>query len=383
MAKRKGSPASRESASSSRRESEGACDQLRREIQELEDRHVNLVVNCYRPLFREASQGGSGHERAPKRAKLEEMLRQLESELEQVQRSLLQKRNRIEEIGIYQRLGKGPSTSRPRARSEAKTSEGAFEDECAQLRCEVRALSGKDTELSEQERELEDKLKEQEREVAKAQRALEEQERKLKEMKRGVGEQLRPLRRETEQVQQNLLPKRKRLEAMCSAREAESTQRLDKLPQEVWEKVTDHLEANDLFPLALSCRYFRQKQKELVALTGQHGPGSDEPRLALKTTCPEFPRKSQPASADYLRFCSKEKVSRNDGQKKDKSIRFLAAFHGHLPLLQELLKPLNMLDREIARVAGESSSSSSSLFWLLTSFSPSQRLEANWRPCSG
>ena len=63
------------------------------------------------------------------------------------------------------------------------------------------------------------------------------------------------------------------------AREVESTQRLDKLPQEVWGKILDHLEENDLFPLALSCRYFRQKQKELVARTRQSG----KPPLALRT----------------------------------------------------------------------------------------------------
>ena len=58
-------------------------------------------------------------------------------------------------------------------------------------------------------------------------------------------------------------------------REVESTQRLDKLPKEVWEKILDELDENDLFPLALSCRYFRQKQKELVARTRQ-----SEPRFA-------------------------------------------------------------------------------------------------------
>merc|ERR1711934_925687 len=50
------------------------------------------------------------------------------------------------------------------------------------------------------------------------------------------------------------------------AREVENGQRLlEKLRPEVWEKILDHLGENDLFPLALSCRYFRQKQKELVA----------------------------------------------------------------------------------------------------------------------
>ena len=144
------------------------------------------------------------------------------------------------------------------------------------------------------------------------------------------------------------------------ARAAKSTQGLDKLPPEVWEKVFDHLEENDLFPLALSCKYFRQKQKELVARTRQSG----KPRRALKTTLTQYPRKSQPASADYLRFCSKEKVPRDFGQKRDEIIRTLAAFHGYLPLLQELPKSKTKEEIEllwITRSAGESSSSQSHL----------------------
>ena len=31
-------------------------------------------------------------------------------------------------------------------------------------------------------------------------------------------------------------------------RQVESIQRLDKLPQEIWEKILDHLDENDLFP---------------------------------------------------------------------------------------------------------------------------------------
>ena len=60
---------------------------------------------------------------------------------------------------------------------------------------------------------------------------------------------------------------RTRSKAAKERREAEevaNARRLDKLPPELWEKILDHLESDDLFPLALSCRYFRQKQKELV-----------------------------------------------------------------------------------------------------------------------
>ena len=124
--------------------------------------------------------------------------------------------------------------------------------------------------------------------------------------------------------------------AKHDARENESIQWLDKLSHELWDKVLDNVEENDLFPLALSCRYFRQKQKELVARTRQSGPGSGKPRLALMTNLYRKFEDDQPASADYLRFWSKENVPYFI--KTESQIECLASFHGYLPLLQELLE---------------------------------------------
>ena len=109
------------------------------------------------------------------------------------------------------------------------------------------------------------------------------------------------------------------------AREVKSIQWLDKLPRELWEKVFDNVDEDDLFPLALSCRYFRQKQ-ELVARARQSGPESGKPRLTLKTNLRRKLEKGKPASAEYLLFFSKEKVSKG-------CVMHLAAYHGHLPLL--------------------------------------------------
>ena len=151
-------------------------------------------------------------------------------------------------------------------------------------------------------------------------------------------------------------------EATAKEREVENYARLlDKLPQEVWEKILDELKEADLFPLALSCRYFRQKQKELVALARQHGPESGKPRFALKTNLKRKLDEDQPASAEYLRFCSKENGS--PPSQKSKHIRYLAAFHGYLPLLQELLVDQHgvkqkMIEAPIAAAAGKSSSQS-------------------------
>ena len=279
---------------------------------------------------------------------------------------------------------KGSSVdSRPRTRNKVaeERREAKVDDE---LRCEVRALERKRAKVSEQQRELEEEklaLEEREHKLEEQERELKEQRRKMEEQKRDLEEQLPPLRLEEEQLQLNLLPKRHRLNDVCSTREAENARRLDKLPQELWGKILDHLDENDLFPLALSCRYFRQKQKEVVAR---------RPRLTLKTTHELMleRRRTKPVSADYLRFCSKEEGSSEKGGVKWARLCYvirLAAYHGHLPLLQEL-NPRYGFYPDITKYAGESSFPPSffrlQYFDFFLSFS-SQWKEAIWRPCSG
>ena len=168
---------------------------------------------------------------------------------------------------------------------------------------------------------------------------------------------------------------RARKKVKSDAREVESTyQRLDKLPQEVWAKILDELESDDLFPLALSCRYFRQKQKELVARPNCLKCG--KPCLALVTSLERKGllrcRECRPASAEYLRFCYKEeeKEKIDDYHERVRAIRDMAAFHGYLPLLQELVRSsgqwrfttLGLTDfTSMATFAGESSLQSSLL----------------------
>ena len=150
------------------------------------------------------------------------------------------------------------------------------------------------------------------------------------------------------------------------ARELENARCLDKLPPELWEKILDELKGDDLFPLALSCRYFRQKQKELVARTRQQGRESGKPRLTLKTNLERKLQKGQPVSAEYLKFARKEKASRGVGRKKAGWIRELAAYHGYLPLLQELQAGLKTLDSDLSMDAGESSFHSLFLFFFVS-----------------
>jgi len=301
----------------------------------------------------------------------------------------------------------GPRTRSKAAkeRREANTSERGVDDTFPQLTREFRQFDGKRAKLSEKELELEFKVKDEQRKLEYQKRKLDEQKRKLEnqtrkleELKRGTDEQLRSLRREVEQLEQTWLPKGHHLKDVCSAREIENAKDLDKLPPELWEKILDHLDENDLFPLGLSCKYFREKQKELVARSEQNRPEIKESRRAFKTNFWLKLRDGQPVSAEYLQFCRKERVSgdyHRSVYRHEHFIRILAAFHGHLPLLQELLAGFGTLDQEeswsplgkCSWSAGESSSSLPLLLlfllFLLTSFSSSQRAEANWRPCSG
>ena len=168
-------------------------------------------------------------------------------------------------------------------------------------------------------------------------------------------------------------------EATAKEREVENYARLlDKLPQEVWEKIFDILDEDNLFPLALSCRYFRQKQKELVERTEQSG----KPCLTLKTNLKRKLDEGQPASAEYLRLCSdlaiydlQTYINSDNHEDTDKAeeactrsmlVACLAAVYGHLPLLQDHFsedgpcyinqRGFQIFGPAIAKNAGESSS---------------------------
>ena len=194
----------------------------------------------------------------------------------------------------------GPEVGEKPAKKKAKTSEGPFENEINQLVREIREIEDNSAKLSEQRR------------------------------------------------QQILFTKRQSLRAVvcnaCNARQAENTQRLDKLPQEVWVRIFDNLDENDLFPLAMSCKFFNQKQKELLVLYRN---------IKLRTNLKERLDKEEPASADYLRFCLKEETDPYHFEDKETCVEDLAAFCGHLPILQKLIE-LPLEERRIPLLAGES-----------------------------
>ena len=77
---------------------------------------------------------------------------------------------------------------------------------------------------------------------------------------------------------------------------------------------------------------------------------------------------SKSVSAEYVKFCSEEELLANlddeedelfwgehEKEEKEFHVQCLAAFHGHLPLLQELLADKERLSPRIAEYAGKSS----------------------------
>ena len=57
---------------------------------------------------------------------------------------------------------------------------------------------------------------------------------------------------------------KKELSTLCERLEAKNDKLLRRLPPELWQKTLDeNLHQNDLFALAMTCRFFREKQKDL------------------------------------------------------------------------------------------------------------------------
>ena len=54
------------------------------------------------------------------------------------------------------------------------------------------------------------------------------------------------------------------LRSVCGKLEAKNEKNLTRLPPELWQKILDeNVQQNDLLALAMTCRFFREKQKDL------------------------------------------------------------------------------------------------------------------------
>ena len=56
---------------------------------------------------------------------------------------------------------------------------------------------------------------------------------------------------------------RRELSTLCATLEAKNEKLLGRLLPELWEKITGHFESPDLLAFAMTCRFFREKQKDL------------------------------------------------------------------------------------------------------------------------
>ena len=65
-------------------------------------------------------------------------------------------------------------------------------------------------------------------------------------------------------ISQAILSMAQHLPSVCASLEAKNRKLLGKLPPELWQKIIDeNVHQNDLLALAMTCRFFREKQKDL------------------------------------------------------------------------------------------------------------------------
>ena len=171
---------------------------------------------------------------------------------------------------------------------------------------------------------------------------------KDEERERKLNEQLDALRVE----EQKLASKRAKVQGqLADFREEYNERLLCKLPLELWEKICSSLESNNLFAFALSCRFFRKRQKDLVTKdhkkklrTEAYGYRSQLVSWRLYGS-PRFGQQPK-LSASYLEFVMEgalaelgTKHSRDRDYRRDRitlNVMNLCARDGHLDLLKAL-----------------------------------------------
>ena len=171
---------------------------------------------------------------------------------------------------------------------------------------------------------------------------------KDEERERKLNEQLDALRVE----EQKLASKRAKVQGqLADFREEYNEKLLCKLPLELWEKICSSLESNNLFAFALSCRFFRKRQKDLVTKdhkkklrTEAYGYRSQLVSWRLYGS-PRFGQQPK-LSASYLEFVMEgalaelgTKHSRDRDYRRDRitlNVMNLCARDGHLDLLKAL-----------------------------------------------
>lgn len=143
---------------------------------------------------------------------------------------------------------------------------------------------------------------------------------------------------ETQDVKKEITRLRKTLAlSALSGIEEENEKRLQVLPSDVWSKIFDQLEENDLFPAASTCRFFRKRTNERLDEANKKKKGSLKIRtnLVRKTYEPGRGPVFKPTSLNYIKWIRAQKgLTQIDAQDRAEVLKVLAALHGHLDFLR-------------------------------------------------
>lgn len=144
------------------------------------------------------------------------------------------------------------------------------------------------------------------------------------------------LRAKTEIAGDELALKEARLRELESEdRTRANLARLGKLPPELWTKIltdeANHVEEKDCVCLALTCKFFRQKEQEVRSRhLWRNNLRTD---LADLLFCGQLNK--TPASESYLNFLY-QMDAYEDEERKNELVMALAAMYGYLPLLKRI-----------------------------------------------
>ena len=99
--------------------------------------------------------------------------------------------------------------------------------------------------------------------------------------------------------------------------------RLPRLPSDVWSKITDCLDESSLFAFAMSCRFFREKQREVKY---------KKEMITRFLTMAFIPR---PMTKAYLKWACEVEANENESLRRRRTyLAHLAARYGHLDVLK-------------------------------------------------
>ena len=110
---------------------------------------------------------------------------------------------------------------------------------------------------------------------------LEKEVEKLKQRAKSVKGETQDVKKEITRLRKTLALSALSALSGLSGIEEENEKRLQVLPSDVWSKIFDQLEENDLFPAASTCRFFRKRTNERLDEANKKKKGSLKIRTNL------------------------------------------------------------------------------------------------------